>query len=233
MACLALAFTACSGGEGGGGGDDFNGLSSNMDSVSYAIGMDIGKNFKTQGIEIEAAAMNKGLSDGMSGEATLLNDDQARAIMMAYQQVLNQKRQEKQAAAAGENKAKADKFLADNKSKPGIQTTATGLQYEVLKEGSGESPTVQDQVTTHYHGTLLDGTVFDSSVERGQPATFPLGGVIKAWQEILPMMKTGAKYRIYSPPELAYGEYGSPPKIGPNEALIFEIELISIGAAQQ
>lgn len=207
-------------------------LESHQDSVSYAIGMDIGKNFKQQSIDIDLDVFAKGMSDGYSEGATMISEEQSRNIMMAYQQELQAKQQEDRLKKAGENLEKSNKFLAENKTKDGVKELPSGLQYEVMTEGNGASPTVEDQVTTHYHGTLMDGTVFDSSVERGQPATFPLGGVIKAWQEILPMMKEGSKYRIYAPPALAYGEFGSPPKIGPNEALIFEIELIKVGAEQ-
>jgi FKBP-type peptidyl-prolyl cis-trans isomerase FklB len=208
-------------------------LETHLDSVSYAIGMDIGKNFKQQSIELDLDVFMKGLQDGNGEEGmTMLTDEQSRALMMAFQRELQAKQEEQRKAQAGENLAKATEFLAENKQKPNITELPSGLQYEVLSEGTGASPTINDQVTTHYHGMLLDGTVFDSSVDRGQPATFPLNGVIKAWQEILPMMKEGAKWKIYSPPALAYGEFGSPPKIGPNEALIFEIELIQVVANQ-
>lgn len=204
-------------------------LETHMDSISYAIGMDIGKNFKQQSIELDLDVFMKGLSDGTGEEGvTMLTDEQSRSLMMAFQRELQAKQEEQRMAQAGENLAKATEFLAQNKTKGNITELPSGLQYEVMSEGTGASPTINDQVTTHYHGSLLDGTVFDSSVDRGQPATFPLNGVIKAWQEILPMMKEGAKWKIYCPPALAYGEFGSPPKIGPNEALIFEIELIKV-----
>ena len=207
-------------------------LESHQDSVSYSIGMDIGKNFKQQSIDINLDVFAKGMGDGYSEGATLISEEESRNIMMAYQKELQAKQQEDRLKSAGVNLEKSNKFLEANKAKDGIMVLPSGLQYEVMKEGSGASPTAEDQVTTHYHGTLMDGTVFDSSVDRGQPATFPLGGVIKAWQEILPLMKEGSKYRIFSPPALAYGEFGSPPKIGPNEALIFEIELIKVGGEQ-
>jgi FKBP-type peptidyl-prolyl cis-trans isomerase FklB len=198
--------------------------------VSYAIGYDIGKNFGQQGIEVNVGVFAQALEDGLTGATPMLNEQDARNVMMAYQRVLQQKAQEKRAKEAGENLEKSNKFLADNKANAGVVELPSGLQYQVIKEGTGKMPTIEDQVTTHYHGTLMDGTVFDSSKERGEPATFPLKGVIQAWQQILPMMKEGAVYKIWSPPALAYGEYGSPPKIGPNSALVFEIELIKVGA---
>jgi FKBP-type peptidyl-prolyl cis-trans isomerase FklB len=209
-------------------------LESHLDSVSYAIGMDIGKNFKQQSIEIDLDVFLKGMQDGggEEGTTTMLNEEQSRAILTAFQRELQAKQEEKRRAQGAENLAKATEFLAQNRQKSTVTELPSGLQYEVINSGSGASPTLEDQVTTHYHGTLTDGTVFDSSVERGEPATFPLNGVIKAWQEILPMMKVGDKWRIYSPPGLAYGEFGSPPKIGPNEALIFEIELLNVAAKQ-
>lgn len=211
------------------GGNKVESLKDNKDSVSYAIGFDIGKNFATQSIEVNTNVFAKGIEDGIAGATPMLDEQTAREVMMAYQRVLQQKAQEKRAAEAGANLEKSNKFLADNKGQAGVVELPSGLQYQVIKEGTGAMPTIEDQVTTHYHGTLMDGTVFDSSKERGEPATFPLKGVIQAWQQILPMMKEGSVYKIWSPPALAYGEYGSPPKIGPNSALVFEIELIKVG----
>lgn len=225
---LAVILVGCDKGAGGEGGDAST-LKDNKDSVSYAIGYDIGKNFSQQGVELNIAVFSKALEEGMAGTAPKLDEQTARNVMMAYQQVLQKKQQEKRAKEAGENLEKSNKFLADNKATAGVVELPSGLQYQVIKEGTGKQPTLEDQVTTHYHGTLMDGSVFDSSRERGEPATFPLKGVIQAWQQILPMMKEGATYKIWAPPALAYGEYGSPPKIGPNVALVFEIELIKVG----
>jgi FKBP-type peptidyl-prolyl cis-trans isomerase FklB len=223
---LAVLFVGCdkSGGEGG----DASTLKDSKDSVSYAIGYDIGKNFATQGVEVNIAVFSKALEEGMAGTAPKLDEQTSRNVMMAYQQELQKKQQEKRAAEAGENIKKSNEFLAANKANPGVIELPSGLQYQVIKEGTGKQPTLDDQVTTNYHGTLMDGSVFDSSRERGEPATFPLKGVIQAWQQILPLMKEGASYKIWSPPALAYGEYGSPPKIGPNVALVFEIDLIKV-----
>lgn len=223
---LALVFVGC--GKSGSEGGDGSTLKDNKDSVSYAIGYDIGKNFATQGVEVNIAVFSKALEEGMAGTTPKLDENQSRAVMMAYQQVLQKKQQEKRAKEAAENIQKSNQFLAENKGKPGVVELPSGLQYQVLKEGTGAQPTLEDQVTTHYHGTLMDGSVFDSSRDRGEPATFPLKGVIQAWQQILPLMKEGASYKIWAPPALAYGEFGSPPKIGPNVALVFEIELIKV-----
>jgi FKBP-type peptidyl-prolyl cis-trans isomerase FklB len=204
-------------------------LKTNQDSVGYAIGMDIGNNLKRQNIELNPEALAKGLADAYGGKATKLTEEQAKAVIAAFQRDMQLKQEETRKMAAEENKKKGEDFLEKNKKKAGVITLPNGLQYEVIKEGTGRQPALTDKVTTHYHGTLIDGTVFDSSVERGEPATFPVNGVIQAWQVILPMMKEGGKVRIYSPSELAYGAGGAPGgKIGPNSVLIFEIELIKV-----
>lgn len=227
---LALGLTGCdSSGEGQAnftyGGDGFSGLNTEMDSVSYGLGVDIAKSFQQQGWEINGDAMHAGFSDASAGGELLLTHDQARQIIMNFQRAKQQEVQQEQGAA---NQAAGDAYLAENKGKPGVKVLPSGLQYEVMAEGSGASPTLDDQVRIHYKGTLLDGTVFDSSYERGEPAVFQPRGLIKAWQEILPMMKPGAKYKIVSPPDLAYGPMGSPPRIGPNSTLIFEMELFEV-----
>ena len=226
---LALAVVTVGCGNKAGGAGDASVLKDNKDSVSYAIGYDIGKNFSTQGVEVNLAVFSQALQEGLDSATPKLDEATSRAVMMAYQQVLQKKQQDKRMAEAGENMQKSTKFLADNKaSNSAVIELPSGLQYQVIKEGTGKMPTIDDQVTTNYHGTLMDGSVFDSSRERGEPATFPLKGVIQAWQQILPLMKEGATYKIWSPPALAYGEYGSPPKIGPNVALVFEIDLIKV-----
>jgi FKBP-type peptidyl-prolyl cis-trans isomerase FklB len=226
---LALSIVAVGCDKSGGDAADGSVIKDNKDSVSYAIGYDIGKNFATQGVEVNLAVFTKALEEGLAGTTPKLDEQTSRNVMMAYQQVLQKKQQEKRAAEAGENMQKSTKFLADNKAaNSAVIELPSGLQYQVIKEGTGKQPTLEDQVTTNYHGTLMDGSVFDSSRERGEPATFPLKGVIQAWQQILPLMKEGATYKIWAPPALAYGEYGSPPKIGPNVALVFEIDLIKV-----
>ncbi|MFM2375869.1 MAG: hypothetical protein RLZZ165_966, partial [Bacteroidota bacterium] len=195
-------------------------------------GYDIGKNFASQGIEVNIAVFCKALEEGLAGTTPKLDETTSRNVMMALQQDIQKKQQEKRAAEGAANLEKSNKFLAENKGKPGVVELPNGLQYQVIKEGTGKQPTLDDQVTTHYHGTLMDGTVFDSSRDRGEPATFSLKGVIPAWQQILPMMKEGASYKIWCPPALAYGGYGSSPKIGPNVALVFEIDLLQVAGPE-
>ena len=223
---LALIFMAgCDQGGASGGGDNFAGLNTKKDSVSYSLGVDIGRSISTQGWDIDGGAMLAGFNAITGGETPLLSEDQCRQIIMNYQREEQQAQQEK---ASAENMKKGEEFLANNRGNSNIKELPSGLQYEVMAEGAGESPTLDDQVRIHYKGTLIDGTTFDSSYDRGEPAVFQPRGLIKAWQEILPMMKPGAKYKIYSPPQLAYGEFGSPPRIGPNETLIFEMELFEV-----
>lgn len=195
-----------------------------LEKISYIIGRDMATNLKKQGIEIEAESFVKGLKEVIAGQPSSLSQQEVQQAMMALQQEMTQK----QGAKGSENQKAGEAFLAENKNKPGINTLPSGLQYEVLQEGSGKSPSASDQVTTHYHGTLIDGTVFDSSYERGQPATFPVNGVIAGWTEALQLMKEGAKWRLYIPANLAYGAQGAGDVIGPNTTLIFDVELISV-----
>ncbi|GAB4376914.1 MAG: hypothetical protein Kow0075_04610 [Salibacteraceae bacterium] len=203
------------------------GSSMDMDNdlvkASYAFGISIGENMRNQGItELDITALNKGLIDGLT------HSNNPKMSLAEAQQFLNSYVGELMAEQARKKSEENEKWLAENAKKPGVKVTESGLQYEVLREGSGQSPTAKSKVTVHYHGTLRDGTVFDSSVERGKPATFPLNQVIKGWTEGVQLMKPGAKYRFYIPSHLAYGERGAGEAIGPNEILIFEIELISV-----
>lgn len=204
-------------------------LVTKQDTLGYVIGADIGKNLKNQKLDVAIPALIRGLEEAFTGKPGVLTEEQSKAVIMAFQREMQMKQQQERMAMAGDNLAQAQAFLAQTKTKAGVQELPSGLLYEVVKEGTGKMPTINDQVTTHYHGTLTDGTVFDSSVERGEPATFALANVIQAWQQILPMMKEGGKMRIYSPPALAYGEMGMGEKIGPNVALVFDIELIKVG----
>ena len=215
-----ISLTACKKEDTG-----FTGLHTQKDSVSYSIGVDLASKFKEMGWELDEKVFFTGFEIARSGETPAITPEQAQTIIINYQREMTQAVQDKEGA---QNKAKGDQFLAENKDKPGIKTLPSGLQYEVLSEGSGASPTLDDKVKIHYRGTLLDGTTFDSSYERGEPAVFQPRGLIKAWQEILPLMKPGSKYKIFSPSELAYGAFGSPPRIGPNETLIFEMELFEV-----
>ena len=198
---------------------------SEKDKLSYAIGVQMGNSLKQQKIDgVDPKVIGQAIEDVMSGAKLKVSQEDMQAAMTAFQQ----KMLAKQKAAATDKKATGDKFRADNKKRKGVKELANGIQYEVLKDAKGAKPKVTDKVTVHYHGTLINGTVFDSSVKRGKPASFPLNGVIKGWQEVLPLMPTGSKWKVVIPPELAYGERGAGGSIGPNETLIFEIELISI-----
>ena len=201
------------------------------DKVSYSIGLNIGFNFKKQNVDLNTDALLAGVKDALSGKPPLLTEAQVRETMTTFSKEMA----DKQHQVGEKNKAEGEKFLAENKNKPGVKTTASGLQYQVIdgKEGSGPSPGAGDTVTVNYRGTLIDGTEFDSSYKRGEPATFPVSGVIKGWTEALQMMKKGAKYKLFIPANLAYGERAMPPDIGANSTLIFEVELLDIkpGAA--
>ena len=198
-------------------------LNTEMEKVSYSLGVNVAKSVKNQGLEsIDSEAIAQAFTDVFEGNELKISEQESNVILQEYFGKLAQKAQS-QNVEAGQN------FLVDNAKRVGVVTTATGLQYEVLTEGSGDSPKETDQVTVHYHGTLIDGTVFDSSVERGQPATFPVNGVIPGWVEALQLMNPGAKFKLFIPSNLAYGERGAGGAIGPNATLIFEVELISIG----
>jgi len=205
--------------------------------VSYGIGLNIGRNMKEQGVEIDTLLLIQGVRDALSGAKPQLTDAELQAAMTAFQRDLERKQAMKRIekdpklkAAAEKNLKDGQAFLAKNAKVKGVKTTPSGLQYQVLKAGKGPSPKATDRVTTHYHGTLIDGTVFDSSVDRKQPATFGVNRVIAGWTEALQLMKVGSKWKLFIPSELAYGltpRPGGP--IGPNAVLVFEVELLSIG----
>ena len=203
------------------------------DQASYIIGLNIGRNLKAQEVPANPDIVMKGIRDGLSGAQPVMTDQEMEATMGTFQQQMMAKQQAKMQVEGQKNQKAADDFLAANKAKTGVVTTASGLQYEVVKEGTGASPKATDQVTVHYTGTLLDGTKFDSSVDRGQPATFPVNQVIPGWTEALQLMKVGGKYKLYIPPALGYGERGAGGEIGPNSLLVFEVELVSIGEQAQ
>ena len=202
-------------------------ITTKKDSVSYSIGIDIGKNLKRQNVEIEPNALLQGLLDAQA-DTSKLTDEEIMAVMTNFQKEMREKQQNKNKIAAEKNKAEAEAFFAENKNKEGVITLESGLQYKVLKSGNGKSPKLSSTVEAHYSGRLLDGTEFDSSYKRGQPFSASVTGVIKGWTEILQLMKEGDKWEVYIPSELAYGERGSGPTIGPNAALIFEMELIKV-----
>ena len=193
------------------------------DRASYALGLNFGFNFKRQNVDLNTDAFAAGFKDGMTNKKPLLTEQEVRETMMAFEKDM----QQKQADMAQKNAVEAQKFLNENKGKEDVKTTASGLQYKVLKDGNGALPKSSDTVTVNYRGTLIDGTEFDSSYKRGQPATFPVGGVINGWTEALQLMKVGSKYQLFIPAGLAYGTDGRP-GIPPNSVLIFEVELISV-----
>ena len=197
-------------------------LNNEIDSVSYSLGVNIGENLKTQFPDINLKNFELAIKD------VLDNQKEPKISAADAQKVIQNYFQKQQAKASESVIEEGKKFLTENSKKDGVITLESGLQYEIIKSGEGAKPTINDQVTTHYHGTLLDGTVFDSSVERCQPATFPVSGVIKGWTEALQLMTVGSKWKLFVPYDLAYGERGAGPKIGPYTTLIFEVELISI-----
>lgn len=203
-------------------------LKDQKDKASYSIGYDIGATFKKQNVELNADALMAGLKEGLVGKEATLSKEEREKTLEAFQKEMMEKQVAASKEAATKNAAEGEKFLVENKKKEGVKTTASGLQYKVLKEGSGPSPKETDTVVTNYKGTLLDGTEFDSSYKRNEPASFPVNRVIKGWTEALQLMKPGAKYQLFIPSTLAYGERGAGRDIGPNATLIFEVELLSI-----
>jgi FKBP-type peptidyl-prolyl cis-trans isomerase FklB len=202
-------------------------LKTEKDKFSYALGMRMGANLHKQSVAVDPAILARGLKDGLAGGKTLLSEDEAQAALTAVQNEMRQKQQEKMKEAGEANKKEGESFLAENKGKEGVVTLPSGLQYKILKEGTGPKPTASDSVVCNYQGTLINGTEFDSSYKRGQPATFPVTGVIKGWTEALQLMPVGSKWQLFIPSDLAYGEPGRP-GIEPNSTLIFEVELLSI-----
>src|ERR1051325_8307030 len=198
-------------------------LKDTKDKVSYSIGMQIGFNLGRQKVNINPDVLAAGIKDAIAGKPQL-TPDQVKDIMAQFEKDMDQKQKQ----LGEKNKTDGAKFLEDNKKKPGVKTTASGLQYKVEKEGTGPTPKATDMVTVNYRGTLIDGTEFDSSYKRGQPATFPVNGVIKGWTEALQLMKQGAKYQLFIPASLAYGERAMGPDIGPNSTLIFDVELVDV-----
>ncbi len=203
-------------------------LKDRKEKVSYGIGVDIGRVMQKQGVAIDADLLAKGIKDAVSGGKLLMTDQEIQETLMAFQKEMRAKQEEANKALGEKNKKEGEVFLTANKSKEGVKTLPDGLQDKVLKPGTGKKPKPTDTVVTQYRGTLIDGTEFDSSYRRGQPATFRVDGVIRGWTEALQLMEEGAKWMLYIPPALAYGDRGAGPQIGPNATLIFEIELVSI-----
>lgn len=204
-------------------------LKTSQDSISYSIGLFMAQNLKQQGMnDLNQAVLIKGLQDAMSGGITRLTQEQAGTILNAYAQKQYAVRNAESQKASSENKKIGNAFLAENKAKTGVVTTASGLQYTIEKEGTGAKPTASDRVKVHYTGKLLDGTVFDSSVERKTPAEFGVGEVIKGWTEALQLMPVGSKWKLFIPAELAYGDRGAGADIKPGSTLVFDVELLDI-----
>lgn len=222
---VALAFTTAA-------AADRAGLSSKKQKESYSIGYDIGTNLKKQDVDVSFDDLYAGLKDAMTGAKPLMSEQEMKDSIMNLRGELMARQQQKMKALAEKNKKQGEEFLAKNKKEKGVKTLPSGLQYRVIKDGTGASPKATDTVTVNYRGTLIDGTEFDSSYKRGQPATFPVNGVIKGWTEALQLMKEGSKWQLFIPSELAYGERGAGPNIGPNATLIFEVELISVNKSQ-
>jgi FKBP-type peptidyl-prolyl cis-trans isomerase FklB len=198
------------------------------DTLSYAIGMNIGKDMKKQSIDVDADFIAQGIKDMVSSGKTLITEDQLRDVMTSFQQTLMAQREVKNRELGEKNKKEGEAFLAANKTKEGVKTTASGLQYKVLKMGNGKKPKETDQVTVNYSGRLLDSTEFDNSFKRGQPMDYQVARFIKGWIEALTMMPVGSKWELYIPSDLAYGARGNGQMIPPNATLIFELELLAI-----
>ncbi len=203
-------------------------LTTPKDKLSYAIGMSIGQNMKKDSLDVDPSIVERGLKDAMAGGKLLMTDEEVKTVMTDLRNDMAKKQQAETQRLSDANKQAGQQFLAANKAKDGVVTLPSGLQYKVLKEGTGPKPTASDTVTCQYRGTLLDGTEFDSSYKRGEPATFPVGRVIKGWTEALQLMPVGSKWQLFIPADLAYGEHSPAAEIGPNSTLIFEVDLLSI-----
>jgi FKBP-type peptidyl-prolyl cis-trans isomerase FklB len=198
------------------------------DRVSYGIGLNIGRDFKEQQINIDPDLLAQGIRDAMAGGEVLMTEEEMQQAMMEFQQEMMATQEKRMAEQASKNLQEGEAFLAENAQKEGVTVLPSGLQYRVVEAGKGKSPTAENMVTVHYRGRLVDGTEFDSSYERGEPATFPVAGVIPGWTEALQLMQEGAKWELVIPPALAYGERGAGQVIGPNAVLIFEVELLKV-----
>jgi FKBP-type peptidyl-prolyl cis-trans isomerase FklB len=196
--------------------------------ISYTIGVNIGQDFKTQNMDVDPDVLLMGLKDTLSGKELQLTEEEMVQEIQNFQQEMQARMVAEMEAQATRNKAEGEAFLVENAKQEGVVVTESGLQYKVLEPGEGDMPGPADVATVHYRGTLIDGTQFDSSYDRGQPATFPVGGVIPGWTEALQLMQPGAKWQLFIPAELAYGERGAGQDIGPNATLLFDVELISV-----
>ncbi|MBF0261845.1 MAG: FKBP-type peptidyl-prolyl cis-trans isomerase [Magnetococcales bacterium] len=227
-ALLFVGLTAAPVGAQEKSGADASGFKSSKERYSYAVGLQIGEQVKQITNALDMSAFMSGMKDTLDGKPPRLTPEQVEKAKAEFRDIVRKEVEQKQQSAASQNAKLGSDYLATNAKKKGVTTTASGLQYEVLKEASGPKPKATDQVKVHYHGTLLDGTVFDSSVARKEPVTFPLNRVIPGWTEGVQLMPAGSKYRFVIPSKLAYGAQGAPPKIEPESTLIFEVELLEI-----
>ena len=226
---FALGLIACSGGD----PHDIGTLATLEDSVSYAIGVNIGNVYLMREVNVDPEIMHRGFIDGYNSAESLMPESDWRRVLSAYQIRHRQTQTNAATRIAEVNKAAGEMFLEENAKADGIKITGTGLQFRVLKAGDGLKPTINDKVRVHYKGMLLDGSVFDSSYDRGEPVTLPVNGVIKGWQEALALMQVGAKWELFIPSHIAYGRKGSGGKIPPNAALHFEVELLDVEKAPE
>jgi FKBP-type peptidyl-prolyl cis-trans isomerase len=204
------------------------GLQSEAEKVSYVLGAQFGRSLRSQYIDVDMKSLTKGIEDASQDKPLAMKPEEMRKVLSEYQPKLAAKQQQIHDEAATKNQGVGEKFLVENAKKPGVKTTASGLQYLVVKDGAGPTPKASDMVKTNYRGTFIDGKQFDSSYDRGEPAEFPVGGVISAWKEALQLMKVGSQWKLFVPAKLAYGEQGFPPDIPPNSTLLFDIELLEI-----
>lgn len=230
--CAMLVLAACqqpnTGDEVAASGEGEVMLETSNQKLSYGVALGLGRNMLNDGMSVDVDAFAAGLRDAMSGAPQRLSDDEIRSEMVAFQERLAEEQEANSSALGDANAAAASAFLAENGAREGVITTESGLQYEIIEEGEGASPSAEDSVSVHYRGTLIDGTEFDSSYARGEPVTFGVGQVISGWTEALQLMKVGSKYKLFIPSELAYGAGGAGERIGPNSALMFDVELLGI-----
>lgn len=225
---VALVFLATGCGATGGQAEKRPQLKSVKDKVSYSIGLNIGTDFVAQGMEIDADLLALGIKDAVGRAEPLLSDEEMQEAIVAFQEEMLSRQEEMMSELSAENLRAGQAFMAENADREGVISLPSGLQYRVVEQGEGVSPAVTDRVSVHYEGRLVDGTVFDSSLERGEPAVFPVAGVISGWTEALQLMSEGAKWEIFLPADLAYGERGAPPVIGPNAVLVFDVQLLKV-----
>ena len=203
-------------------------LTTQKEKLSYAIGMNIGQSMKKDALDIDPAILTRALKDALAGSKPQMTEEEAKAVITTFRNEMIAKKQAEEKKISDANKQAGEQFLATNKTREGVVTLPSGLQYKIIKQGDGPKPTATDTVETNYRGTLINGTEFDSSYKRGEPATFPVNQVIKGWTEALQLMPVGSKWQLFIPADLAYGPRSPSPEIGPNSALIFDIELLAI-----